>query len=172
LIQNLSEPVQAIYPNSNYLITRAMQEVINSGTAGSMNAGLKKERIAGKTGTTNENIDSWFAGFSGDRTTIAWIGRDDNKNTGLTGSTGGLKLWVNFMSKLKLEPVSQNVPNTITFANIDMNTGLLFNQNENCGGSPVNLPFIAGFEPREYGACWFDEQNTSENPPDLDYLTQ
>ena len=49
--------------------------------------------VAGKTGTTNDGRDSWFAGFSGDLLAVSWIGRDDNGGTGLTGSSGALKVW-------------------------------------------------------------------------------
>lgn len=157
LVQNLSQPTQAVYPEYNYLITRGMQEVVNSGTAGSMKAKIKTAGMAGKTGTTNDNIDSWFAGFSGDRTTVAWIGRDDNKGTGLTGSSGGLKLWVDLMAKLTLEPVNTNVPPGIVFANVDMSTGFLPNEFGGCGGPIVSLPFIRNYEPKQSAECWFND---------------
>lgn len=157
LVQSLSQPIQAVYPEYNYLIMRGMQEVVNSGTAGSMKAKIKTAGMAGKTGTTNDNIDSWFAGFSGDRTTITWIVRDDNKGTGLTGSSGGLKLWIDLMAKLTLEPVNTNVPPGIVFANVDMSTGFLPNEFGGCGGPIVNLPFIRNYEPKQSAECWFNE---------------
>ena len=49
--------------------------------------------VAGKTGTSNDNRDSWFAGFDNSRLTVVWVGRDDNQPTGLTGGSGALRVW-------------------------------------------------------------------------------
>jgi len=90
----------------NNQAVRAMQEVFASGTA----KGLKKYfpqglNLAGKSGTTDGYRDSWFAGFSGNILTVVWLGRDDNKKSGLTGSSGAGVIWSNYMSSLDLLPV-------------------------------------------------------------------
>lgn len=155
LVQNVSKPVQAIYPDRNYLAVRAMQEVVNSGTAGSLRSKIKTAGIAGKTGTTNDYIDSWFAGFSGDRVAVAWIGRDDNKPTGLSGSTGGLRLWTDVMAKLDLEAISKDIPQSIVFTKVDLSTGFLPDEYGGCGGPIMSLPFVRNYQPKESAECWF-----------------
>ncbi len=133
------EPVQAVYPAPNYLITRAMQEVVNAGTAGSIKSKIKTTGLAGKTGTTNDYRDSWFAGFSGDRVTTVWVGRDDNKPIRLSGTTGALKVWIDLMSQLKLVALEQTQPEDIVMRSVDISGG--------CGepSRMVSLPFIANY---------------------------
>lgn len=63
--------------------------------------------MAGKTGTTNDMRDAWFAGYTGNYLAVVWLGNDDNKATGLSGASGALPVWVDLMSRLKptsLEP--------------------------------------------------------------------
>lgn len=61
--------------------------------------------VAGKTGTTNDNRDSWFAGFDNSHLSVVWVGRDDNQSTGLTGSSGALRVW-NAMARLNgVDPI-------------------------------------------------------------------
>ena len=97
---------QASQGQANNLVTYGLQEVMRSGTAASINrsfsAGLG---LAGKTGTTNDFKDSWFAGFSGDVLTVVWVGRDDNRSVGLTGGKGAGQVWKNYMSNMPLLPL-------------------------------------------------------------------
>ena len=89
---------QVIEPEFNTLITYALQEVIRTGSARSISRGFKYDYgFAGKTGTTNDYRDSWFAGFSGNYLTVVWVGRDDNDTVGLTGSSGAAKVWTKVM---------------------------------------------------------------------------
>ncbi len=91
---------------SNNLVTRGMQEVMRTGTAAGINRSFAPELgLAGKTGTTDDFKDSWFAGFSADVLTVVWVGRDDNKPVGLTGGKGAGQVWKNYMSKMKLLPL-------------------------------------------------------------------
>ncbi len=91
---------------SNNLVTHGMQEVMRSGTAAGINRSFPAELgLAGKTGTTDDFKDSWFAGFSADVLTVVWVGRDDNKPVGLTGGKGAGQVWKNYMSKMKLLPL-------------------------------------------------------------------
>jgi len=106
VLNNSGEPLnryglelqQVVEPGPVYLITDAMQDVVREGTARGLGtmlpAGLN---VAGKTGTTDEFRDSWFAGFSGDRLAVTWIGRDDNQSTGLSGAAGAMRLWGDMM---------------------------------------------------------------------------
>ena len=84
----------AVDPAPNYLITTAMQYAVREGTGRGIYQVLPDSQdIAGKTGTTDDLRDSWFAGFTGDRLGVVWIGRDDNQSTGLTGSSCALHVW-------------------------------------------------------------------------------
>jgi len=102
---------KAVDPGPAYLVTNAMQQVVKAGTASAMKSKLSPElNIAGKTGTTDDYRDSWFAGFSGDRLAVIWVGRDDNKPTGLSGASGALRVWMDLMAGLKLEPLDAPPP--------------------------------------------------------------
>jgi penicillin-binding protein 1B len=61
--------------------------------------------IAGKTGTTNDNRDSWFAGFDNSKLSVIWVGRDDNQSTGLTGSSGALRVWNAMTRRNGVDPI-------------------------------------------------------------------
>src|SRR5258706_7768625 len=82
---------QTVDPGATYLTVTALQQVVQSGTGTGLSAFLPADiKIAGKTGTTDDLRDSWFAGFTGDKLAIVWVGRDDNQSTGLTGAAGAL----------------------------------------------------------------------------------
>jgi penicillin-binding protein 1B len=84
-----------------------MQQVALYGTASAIgNSGLAWLHAAGKTGTSNDTRDSWFAGFTGEHLAVFWLGRDDNKSTGLFGATGGLRAWRELFAKLPTQPLS------------------------------------------------------------------
>lgn len=101
----------AVDPRAAYLTTWAMQQVINQGTAKWLGARLPKGlTMAGKTGTTDDMRDSWFAGFSGDKVAVVWVGRDDYKPMGLAGGTGALRVWGEFMLAIPNEPLVQEPP--------------------------------------------------------------
>ena len=85
---------QAFPPEPIYLITAAMQGVVREGTGQSLKNWVPPEiGVAGKTGTTDEQRDAWFAGFTGDRLAIVWIGYDDNRAAKLTGAAAALPVW-------------------------------------------------------------------------------
>ncbi len=128
-----------------YLIVNAMQQVVQNGTASSMKRVIAPDlKIAGKTGTTDEYRDSWFSGFSGNLLSVVWVGRDDNRPIGLTGGEGALPVWMNIMSKLKLEPLDLTQPPEIEVAMINPASGL--RAGKGCG-SAVALPFLSGSVP-------------------------
>jgi penicillin-binding protein 1B len=142
---------QVADPAPLYLLTRAMQDVVREGTGQSLNKLLAQDlAIAGKTGTTDDFRDSWFAGFTGDRLAVVWVGRDDNQSTGLTGSSGAMAVWGEMMAGLDPEPLLLALPEDIEQVWIDPASGLLSD-----GGCPgaVELPFIAGSAPTESADC-------------------
>jgi Membrane carboxypeptidase (penicillin-binding protein) len=94
------------YQDAVHLTTWAMQQVALRGTASAIgNSGLAWLHAAGKTGTSNDTRDSWFAGFTGEHLAVFWMGRDDNKSTGLFGATGALRAWRELFAKLPTQPL-------------------------------------------------------------------
>ena len=129
-----------------YLIRYAMQEVGRTGTARSAYQRLPAElNFAGKTGTSNDQRDSWFAGFSGSRLAVVWVGRDDNTPLPFTSTGGALPVWTAFMHQEKSEPLVSRMPAGITMQWIDEASGRL--SDPICEGSR-QLPYIQGTEPR------------------------
>jgi len=87
---------RALPADAAYLVTNILQGVLDHGTAaGARGLGVVGP-LAGKTGTTNDQRDSWFAGYSPDRATVVWVGYDDNSATRLTGARGALPIWARF----------------------------------------------------------------------------
>ncbi|MEQ5391367.1 bifunctional glycosyl transferase/transpeptidase [Proteus sp. fly-1013] len=120
LYQSYPQAETTVSPQAAYMTLFGMQQVVNSGTAWRV---LKPKfgnyNLAGKTGTTNDLRDSWFAGIDGKEVTISWMGRDNNGPTNLTGSTGALLLYRNYLENqapLKLNPP---VPEDIAEMSVD-----------------------------------------------------
>ncbi|EIK93198.1 penicillin-binding protein 1B [Pseudomonas sp. M47T1] len=142
---------QRFDPGSIYLIQNAMQRVMREGTGRSVYNVLPSSlNLAGKTGTSNDSRDSWFAGFSQDVLAVVWIGRDDNGKTPFTGATGALQVWTSFMKKADPLPLDTPVPDNVTQAWIDPHTGQ--GSDANCPGA-VQMPYIRGSEPAAGPAC-------------------
>lgn len=142
-------PRSVALPQTTYLVTSMMQSVINAGTgAGVRSAGFRLD-AAGKTGTTNDLRDAWFVGFTPELLTVVWVGYDNNQPIGLTGSQAALPIWVAFMKRaLAGEPNRPfPIPDGITFADIDQDTGMLA-----MPACPhvIREAFLAGTEPRQY----------------------
>ncbi len=142
---------QVIAPGPAYLVTTALQEVVREGTADGLHNYLSPDLdIAGKTGTTNDLRDSWFAGYTGDRLGVVWIGRDDNQPINMTGASGAMTVWGDMMARLDPDPLTPPQPENIEMAWIDSATGK--RADEHCQGA-VSLPFIRGSAPTETAAC-------------------
>lgn len=142
---------QVTTPEANYLLTYAMNRVTKVGTANYLSKVLPAwKNSAGKTGTTNNKRDSWYAGFTGQHVASVWVGRDDNKETGLTGGSGAIKVWADLFKVLPTRPLKPLRPGKVRFVKVDKETGLLYNPN--CG-RPITMPFIRGTQPRKYRVC-------------------
>ncbi len=88
------------------LITIALQHAVTNGTGRQLvNDGLGRLQAAGKTGTSNDSRDSWFAGWTGDHLAVIWVGNDQNEQTGLYGSTGAMRVWSGIFSRLPTAPL-------------------------------------------------------------------
>jgi len=109
----LDESQRAIEPRNAFMMTSLLQEVTRSGTAARAQATLKRPDLYGKTGTTNDSLDAWFAGFQPTVTAVTWIGYDTPRKLGDRETGGGLSLpvWISFMeSALKNVPVMEPAP--------------------------------------------------------------
>jgi penicillin-binding protein 1B len=142
---------QAFPAEPTYLLTAAMQGVVREGTAQALKNWLPPEiAVAGKTGTTDEQRDAWFAGFTGDRLAIVWIGYDDNRAARLSGAAAALPLWGELMASLKSEPLAPSRPEGIEIVLIDPQSGL--RADGFCPGA-LELPFAQGSAPVERAPC-------------------
>lgn len=142
---------KAVDPGPVYLLTNAMQQVVKAGTASAMKSKVSPDlNIAGKTGTTDDYRDSWFAGFSGDRLSVVWLGRDDNKPTGLSGGSGALRAWMDLMASLKLEPLDAPPPAGVEEVWVNPRTGLRLGQSCRSG---QQVPYLVGSAPQSGGSC-------------------
>jgi penicillin-binding protein 1B len=134
-----------------YLVDRILQEVVREGTGRSLARYLSPDlRVAGKTGTTDELRDSWFAGFTGDKVAVVWVGRDDNAPAGLTGATGALRVWGSMMKRAGVQPLLLFPPDEVELAWIDPATGL--RADESCAGAE-QVPFLVGSAPTVDASC-------------------
>ncbi len=134
-----------------YLTQYAMQRAMREGTGRSAyNHVPRSLTLAGKTGTTNDSRDSWFAGFSQDLLAVVWLGRDDNGKTSLTGATGALQVWADFMRRADPLPPQTALPENVGMAWVDAQTGA--GTLENCPDA-VQIPYIRGSEPAPGPGC-------------------
>ena len=109
----LDESLRAIDARNAYVMTSLLQEVTRSGTASRAPVVLKRQDIYGKTGTTNDSMDAWFAGYHTSVTAVTWIGYDTPRKLGDRETGGGLSLpvWINFMQHaLQNVPVAEPIP--------------------------------------------------------------
>lgn len=141
---------QVTNPAAAYITNYALQQVIKEGTAKPALALGETLNLAGKTGTTNDYRDAWFAGYSGNYVSVVWVGRDDNQPIGLSGGNGALPMWINFMGKLSLTPVNLPTPPSIEWHWLENGTGKL--TNENCPNA-LYLPIDSQKLPEESSEC-------------------
>ncbi|MFZ9585029.1 MAG: penicillin-binding protein 1B [Pseudohongiellaceae bacterium] len=113
------ETEQVSDPASIYLLEEALSGVFVNGTARVVASRLgDRLPLAGKTGTTNDLRDSWFAGYGGDLVTVVWLGHDDNAETGLTGAAGALQVWADLMSAFKVQPRQALAPAEVVWESV------------------------------------------------------
>ncbi len=142
---------QQFDPAAMHLLQYALQETVREGTAKALYQRFPDSlNMAGKTGTSNDQRDSWFAGFTGDYLAVAWLGHDDNRPTPLTGSSGALQVWAELMVRLRPAPLEAMVPANIRYQWVDDANGLL--TDAGCPSARL-IPFVVGSEPGRFGGC-------------------
>ena len=142
------QPVQVFPARDVFLLNHVMRGVVDRGTAASSRRLGFKKIAAGKTGTTNDKRDSWFIGYTPHTLALAWIGFDDNRPTGLSGSDAAVPMWARYMVAATAgEPDSDfAAPTGISFVSVDATSGGL--ATELCPRQViVNEAFKTGTEP-------------------------
>lgn len=134
-----------------YLLSRALQEGVRRGTGRNLPARLPADMtVAGKTGTTDDLRDSWFAGFTGDLLGVVWVGRDDNQPAQLTGAGGAMLVWGDIMHRARAAVLVLTPPASVVELSIDPVSGL--RADRHCPDA-FDLPFIEGTEPQNFAPC-------------------
>lgn len=149
-------PAQAGDAVAARLITIALQQAVSGGTGRQLVAdGLGHLSAAGKTGTSNDGRDSWFAGWTGDHLAVVWVGNDQNQATGLYGATGAMRVWSN---------IFRHLPSAaLTVGNQGLDWQWVVGANSTDAGCPEarRFAFVAGHAP-EYAPCTLPEPEPVE----------
>lgn len=141
---------QRFDPELIHLLNDALHEVTLSGTGRRLQALLPRNWwMAGKTGTTDDNRDAWFAGYSGDRQVLVWVGRDNNESTPLTGSSGALPLWADVMGALKPIQDRRTLPARIDYYAVNAEGAVV----PDACAEARPLPFVTGTQPAQHSRC-------------------
>jgi penicillin-binding protein 1B len=145
LLKRYDKPPQAATERDSLsarLVTLALQSAVTNGTGRQLiGDGRGRLKPAGKTGTSNDGRDSWFAGWTGAHLAVAWVGNDENKATGLYGATGGMRVWSDLFARLPSAPLE--VDNAgIEWAWVSQS----FSTDAGCPGAR-RFPFVKGYVP-------------------------
>jgi len=152
-------------PGAVHLLHYALQAVAREGTARSLYQQLPANlNVSGKTGTSDQQRDSWFAGFTGNRLAVVWVGRDDNRSLPFTGSGGALKVWTELMRLENPEPYITLKPESVEYQWVDPSGNLL--TEPQCSGAR-SVPFIRGTEPTQRLTCSGQLRSQSQADGDL-----
>ncbi|EGQ7756805.1 penicillin-binding protein 1B [Vibrio vulnificus] len=114
LYQSLPKSSPAVNEQAAWLTTYAMKQGVAQGTGRYLQNQFAWAALAGKTGTSNDSRDSWFVGVDGREVTTIWLGRDDNQPTKLTGASGALRVYAEYLKQRTPEKLSLPWPKEIT----------------------------------------------------------
>ncbi|WP_353571821.1 penicillin-binding protein 1B [Candidatus Albibeggiatoa sp. nov. BB20] len=127
-------------PEHVFLLNYALQQAVKRGTGRKVFSTLKTNRvIAGKTGTSNDLRDSWFAGFDSQYSVVTWLGRDDNRPIYLSGGSGAMVVWSELIKMLDRQSANPITPSQIHWQWVDYNSGRSSNKGRR---GAVLMPFI------------------------------
>lgn len=103
-----------------FLLNYALQQAVRKGTGRKVAQTLPSSMVlAGKTGTSNDLRDSWFAGFGSELLAVVWVGRDDNKPMSLSGGSGAMVIWSDFIKAIRPQAVAPVTPNSVRWRSIN-----------------------------------------------------
>jgi penicillin-binding protein 1B len=144
-------PEQVIDPEVAYLLQWALRQAMTQGTGRYAVSQLpEKLVVAGKTGTSDGQRDAWFAGFSGSHLALVWLGRDDNGDSGFTGSSGPLRIWTGIMASLPQRPMRLAPPAGVELVWLDREG--IRRSARGCDGAR-EYPMLAASVPQESSTC-------------------
>jgi penicillin-binding protein 1B len=128
LYQSYPQAERAVPAQAAYMTLWTMQQVVQRGTGRQLGAKYPNLHLAGKTGTTNNNVDTWFAGIDGREVVITWVGRDNNQPTKLYGASGAMSIYQRYLSNESPIPLDLTAPEDIVNMGVDDNGNFI------CGG--------------------------------------
>ncbi|WP_454787188.1 bifunctional glycosyl transferase/transpeptidase [Klebsiella quasipneumoniae] len=134
LYQSYPQAERAVPAQAAYMTLWAMQQVVQRGTGRQLGAKYPGLHLAGKTGTTNNNVDTWFAGIDGSQVTITWVGRDNNQPTKLYGASGAMSIYQRYLANQTPTPLVLTAPEDVVDMGVDSNGNFV------CSGGMRSLP--------------------------------
>jgi penicillin-binding protein 1B len=156
------QTAQAAQASAVFQVNQALVQVFERGTGRAARARLPAAlTVAGKTGTSDDLRDSWFAGFSGDLLVVVWVGYDDNRPAGLSGAAGALPIWTEIMRSLAVSAYQAVPPEGLEELIIDYETGL--DATAGCG-DPLRIAVPAGTEVMMLPGCGPSVDESGSDP--------
>ncbi|ABP59376.1 bifunctional glycosyl transferase/transpeptidase [Enterobacter sp. 638] len=134
LYQSFPQAERAVPAQAAYMTLWTMQQVVQRGTGRQLGAKYPGLHLAGKTGTTNNNVDTWFAGIDGREVVITWVGRDNNQPTKLYGASGAMSIYQRYLANQSPVPLNLTAPEDIVDMGVDDAGNFV------CGGGVRALP--------------------------------
>lgn len=134
LYQSYPQAQREVPAQAAYMTLWTMQQVIQRGTGRQLGAKFPDLHLAGKTGTTNNNVDTWFAGVDGNQVTITWVGRDNNQPTKLYGASGAMAIYQRYLDNQAPTPLLLTPPEDVVEMAVDSNGSFV------CSGGVRLLP--------------------------------
>ncbi|HGH4653852.1 TPA: bifunctional glycosyl transferase/transpeptidase [Enterobacter cloacae] len=134
LYQSFPQAERAVPAQTAYMTLWTMQQVVQRGTGRQLGAKYPGLHLAGKTGTTNNNVDTWFAGIDGREVVITWVGRDNNQPTKLYGASGAMSIYQRYLANQSPVPLNLVAPEDIVDMGVDSSGNFV------CGGGMRTLP--------------------------------
>ncbi|TNH10377.1 bifunctional glycosyl transferase/transpeptidase, partial [Testudinibacter sp. TR-2022] len=177
IYQRAFEPQQVVAEEAAIQTLYAMQQAVERGTGRSLQQNFAQYRLAGKTGTTNEARDTWFVGIDGENVTTVWLGRDNNGKTGLTGASGALSVYREYLSLMP--PTVLNLPKSDNLQWVGINDYGSWNcnsartipvwtdKNQNFCTAPVVVPSGAAAATSLQDAAPSDVESAVEKQPSI-----
>ena len=134
LYQSFPQAERAVPAQAAYMTLWTMQQVVQRGTGRQLGAKYPGLHLAGKTGTTNNNVDTWFAGIDGSQVTITWVGRDNNQPTKLYGASGAMSIYQRYLANQTPTPLVLTPPEDVVDMGVDYDGHFV------CSGGMRTLP--------------------------------